>query len=134
MGALIDDVTLVSIALVSIRMTKMGEFLLAGRLFSFGSFYVEYYRSSPRFGSTFFISIDCVLILTKMGRATFRAIFPKLIWSPCQLTSMGGDFMTGIQICRFMRLPWSKWITSCYLIMLTCLLVNIHSSFKMHAL
>jgi hypothetical protein len=53
------------------------------RLFALGSFF-ENYRSSPHSCATFFLSIDYVLILTKMCWAEFWAIFfHKLVWSPC---------------------------------------------------
>jgi hypothetical protein len=42
----------------------------------------ENYRSSPYFCDDLYLSMDDVLILTKMGLATFWQFFHKLIWSP----------------------------------------------------
>jgi hypothetical protein len=54
-----------------------------GRIFAqraigyYGQFFSENYRSGPHFLSTFSKSNDYVLILTKMGWATFWAIFSQ---------------------------------------------------------
>jgi hypothetical protein len=57
---------------------KIGRFFSPiGRLFSLVSF------SKITVVAQFFLGKNYVLILRKMGCATFWAIFYKLIWSPC---------------------------------------------------
>jgi hypothetical protein len=60
----------------SSRVTRLGDFwAIFGRLFTFGSFLK--YKSSPKFYATFILSIEYVLILTKMGWAKIWAKFSQ---------------------------------------------------------
>jgi hypothetical protein len=65
------------------RVTRLGETSPTGR-FYFGKLFFENYWSCPNFRATFSHRKIDVLLLTKIGRATFWAEFlNKLIWSPC---------------------------------------------------
>jgi hypothetical protein len=60
---------------VPARVPRYGEFLPVGWLFSLGSF-LEKFKSDSIYLATFFHGTSSVLILKKMGWATFWAIFP----------------------------------------------------------
>jgi hypothetical protein len=56
--------------------TRLGEISPNQRLFTLSS-NEKYYGSSPKFWASYFLSIDYVLILTKMGWVTFWMIFSQ---------------------------------------------------------
>jgi hypothetical protein len=60
---------------ISNRVTRLGEFSTIRKLFTF-----ENYKSIPHFRTTFFFSSVYALILTKMGWATFGAIFLQTMY------------------------------------------------------
>jgi hypothetical protein len=59
-----------------IRVTRLGDFLHMGGCFFFGPI-SENHRTSPDFWAAYSYGKSNVLILTKIGRATFWTIFSQ---------------------------------------------------------
>jgi hypothetical protein len=67
----------------ALRVTKLGEILPIGRLFTFGQFFENYIPKKPELMGYFFQGINYVLILTQNGLCfIFGIFFHKLIWQP----------------------------------------------------
>jgi hypothetical protein len=59
----------------ALRVTKLGEILPIGRLFTFGQFFENYIPKKPELMGYFFQGINYVLILTQNGLCFIFGIF-----------------------------------------------------------